>query len=77
MDDRRTIPLLSYDYMCGGHRLKSFYSEQGLERRIKQLGNLIEKDMRNIDSFVNRWYELHKPYVTDWDGNTVVSSTTD
>jgi hypothetical protein len=75
MDDRRTIPLFSYDSMFGGHRLKSFYSEQGLKKRAEQLGKLIEKDMTNIDSFIKRWHEIHRPNVTDWDGNLLPTDT--
>ncbi len=75
MDDRRTIPLFSYDSMFGGHRLKSFYSEQGLKQRAEQLGKLIEKDMTNIDSFIKRWHEIHRPNVTDWDGNLLLTGT--
>lgn len=74
MDDIRTIPLFSYDFMFGGHRLKSFYSEQGLKQRTEQLGKLIEKDMTNIDSFIKRWHELHRPNVTDWEGNPLAGT---
>ena len=35
------------------------------------MGSLIEKDMRNIDSFVKRWHELHTPLVTTWEGEIV------
>ncbi len=71
MDDIRGIPLFNYDFMFGGHKLKSFRSESGLKKRETELGNLIEKDMTNIDSFVKRWHELHKPNVTDWEGNVI------
>lgn len=57
--------------MLGGHKLKSFYTKLGLENRIQELGNLIEKDCSNIDHFVKRWHELHTPNITDWEGNVI------
>ena len=25
--------------------------------------------MKNINKFIKRWYELHKPNITDYEGN--------
>lgn len=51
------------------HKMGSYYTENGLNRRIKHLGNLVEKDMNNIDYFVKRWYEIHhNPIMTTWEG---------
>ncbi len=27
--------------------------------------------MENIDDFVKRWQKLHKPNLTDWEGNII------
>jgi len=69
VDDIKGIPLFSYDFIFGGHKLKSFNSENGLKRRVRQLGDLIEKDLSNIDSFIHRWNELHQVNKVDWQGN--------
>lgn len=71
VDDIKGIPLFSYSFMFGGHKLKSFNSESGMKKRVKQLGDLIEKDLSKIDSFIERWHELHQPNVTDWEGNKI------
>ena len=55
------------------HKIKSYYSESGFQKRVDELRELIENDLNNIDSFVNRWYELHQPRVTNWEGKKVDS----
>lgn len=67
-DDVEGIPLFNYHFMFGGYRIRSFHSKKGLQRRTQKLSQLIEKDLGNIDSFVKRWHELHRPLVTDWAG---------
>lgn len=71
VDDIKGIPLFSYSFLFGGHKLKFFNSEDGLKKRVKQLGDLIEKDLNKIDSFIERWHELHQPNLTDWEGNKI------
>jgi len=53
------------------HKIRSFFSKKGLERRLRQLGDLIENDLNSIDSFVERWMEEHKPMLTDWEGHVI------
>lgn len=53
------------------HKIKSFYSKSGLEKRTEELGRLIEQDLMNIDSFVKRWHELHQANIVDWEGNLI------
>ncbi len=53
------------------HKLGFYITKWGYEVKVKKLGNLIEKDMRNIDHFVKRWHELHKPLFTTWEGEIV------
>ncbi len=67
IDDYEGMPL----FRTKDYKLKSFYSESGLKKRSKELGELIEQDLTNIDSFVKRWHELHKPNVVDWEGNKI------
>jgi hypothetical protein len=50
------------------HKLGSFYSKNGLKKRAEELGNLLESDLSNIDSFVKRWHELHEPLVINLNG---------
>jgi len=53
------------------HKIKSFYTESGFQKRVSELSELIESDLTNIDSFINRWHELHQPLVTDWEGKEI------
>lgn len=65
VDDFKGMPLFNFVK----HKLKSFRSESGLNKRAEALGKLIEKDLTNINSFIKRWHELHQPNSTDWSGN--------
>lgn len=67
-DDFKGMPLFNFVH----HKIGSYKSKSGFEKRIHELGNLIERDLNNIDSFVKRWHEIHEPLVTDWQGHPVV-----
>jgi hypothetical protein len=67
IDDRKGIPL--FHVFGKEHKIGSYYSESGLKRRIKELSNLIETDLNNIDHYINRWHEMHRvPMKTTWQG---------
>ena len=53
------------------HKIRPYFTKAGLARRIKQLGDLVEKDLQNIDSFVERWMQEHEPLDTDWEGHAL------
>lgn len=53
------------------HKIKSFYTESGFQERVGELSKLIENDLNNIDDFIKRWHELHKPIVTNWEGKKI------
>ena len=67
IDGYNTIPL----FRTKEHKLKSFSSENGLNKRSKELGDLIAQDLTNIDEFIKRWHELHQPNLVDWEGNKI------
>lgn len=69
-DDYKWIPVITPCFFKE-HKIGSYNSKYGLNRQIRKLGELIEKDMTNIDSFVSRWHELHIPSKVDWDGNVI------
>lgn len=66
-DDFKNIPLTNLLFHKE-YKLKSFYTKKGLNNRVKELGEIIEKDMANINHFINRWHEIHRPMITNWDG---------
>ncbi len=57
-------------YKLPQHKVKAYASEKGLKERLEQLGDLIEYDLLNIDSFVERWLQEYTPLLTTWDGHT-------
>lgn len=67
-DDIKGPPLLSYDFWFKQHKLSGYYTRSGLTSRANELGKLLETDLENIDHFVRRWHELHRPLVTSWEG---------
>ncbi len=72
VDDIKGIPLFNYQFMFGGHQLKSFNSETTMKRRIIELENIIEKDLTNLESFIKKWYEIYHVNIVDWEGNLVI-----
>jgi hypothetical protein len=68
IDDIKGPPILDYNHMFRSHKIKSYYTKSGLEKRADELAKIIESDLNNIDSFISRWHELHQPMVTSWDG---------
>ena len=71
IDMLKTIPLFSYRFWFENYKLKSFHTKFGLNMAIRKLKYLIERDMKNIDSFVEKWRQFHKPNITDWEGNII------
>lgn len=71
MDDLKVPPILNYHFWFGQHKLGSYYTKSGLEKRAKELGKIIETDLNNIDNFVKRWHEIHKPLSTSWEGEPI------
>lgn len=50
------------------YKVGSYYTKSGFHRRIESLGRLLEADMQNMDKFIKRWHELHKPLTVTWEG---------
>jgi hypothetical protein len=69
-DDYKGPPLFYMPFLPE-HKLGKINSQSSFEKEVSKLSDLIKKDMDNIDSFVKRWHELHKPYKTDKEGNVV------
>ena len=63
-DDFRGIPLFNFVE----YKIKSFYSKKSLEKRSEELSALIKKDLDNVDYFIKKWHEIHKPLVINWEG---------
>jgi acyl carrier protein len=54
------------------HKIGRFFTKSGYKTELRKLKKLIKADMENIDHFVERWHELHKPNQTDWNGNVII-----
>lgn len=70
-DDYKGPPLF-HMLFSPEYKLGNVKSQVSFEKEVNKLRDLVKKDMANIDSFVKRWYELHKPYKTDKEGNVVI-----
>jgi len=68
VDDYNGPPLF-YMLFFPEHKVGRYYTKSGYEAEINKLKKLIKSDMENIDDFVKRWHELHRPSLTDWEGN--------
>ena len=71
-DDIKGPPILSYNYMFKGHKIKTYYTKIGLKKRASELALIIEADLVNIDYYVKRWHEIHNPMLTSWNGDPIV-----
>lgn len=69
-DDYNGPPLV-YMLFLPEYKIGSYNSKSGYEAKIEKLKKLIKSDMENIDDFLKRWYELHQPNITDWEGNII------
>ena len=69
-DDYKGIPLF-YMLFCEEHKIGSFYTKSGYQKRLQELSTLIAKDMNNIDSFIKRWKEMYPPNITNWEGESI------
>ncbi|TCC99154.1 hypothetical protein [Pedobacter hiemivivus] len=69
-DDYKGPPLF-YMLFLPEYKLGKYKTQSSFEKEVNKLRVLVKKDMTNIDLFVKRWYELHKPNVTDREGNVV------
>jgi len=66
-----SIPLFNNHFY--DHKLKPFYTKWGYEKSVSGLTERIKRDLSNINYFFNFWHTLHKPLVTDWEGNTTLN----
>jgi hypothetical protein len=70
VDDYKGPPIF-YMLFLPEHKIGCYFTKWGYEVEISRLKNLIKSDMENIDGFVKRWHELHKPIITDHEGNLI------
>jgi hypothetical protein len=67
MNDRKGPPILHI--FEKQHKLEPYYTKNGFDRSVKKLTKLIERDMNNIDYYIQRWYDIYKqPMKTTWEG---------
>lgn len=69
-DDYKGPPLF-YMLFLPEYKIGRYKTQSSFEKQLNKLRDLVKKDMANIDSFVKRWHELHKPNITDKEGNIV------
>jgi hypothetical protein len=68
VDDRKGIPLFDIENWKSAHKLGKSITDSGPNQAIKSLSENIQHDLKNIDQFFKRWYELHVLSNTTWDG---------
>lgn len=69
-DDYKGPPLF-YMLFLPEYKIGTYKTQSSFEKQLNKLRDLVKKDMANIDFFVKRWHEIHKPNVTDKEGNVV------
>jgi len=51
------------------HKLRIFFTESGLKRRLRKLGKSVEHDLNNIEQFVDQWLAKNQLMETNWEGH--------
>ena len=51
------------------HKIGNYYTKAGYETKLKKLRILIQSDMKNINKFIKRWYELYSPNTVNLENN--------
>lgn len=74
LDDYKGPPIF-YMFFFPRHKIGTYFTKSGYANEVNKLTKLIKKDMENIDRFVKRWHEIHKPNLTDWKGNDVAKKS--
>ena len=68
IDDRKGIPIFDIEHWKSAHKLKKSFTHNGLSKSILSLSENIEYDLKNIDLFFKKWYELYTLSRTTWNG---------
>ena len=68
-------PIMNYGFMSKDHKIGCYFTESGFLKRVTELGILIEKDLLNIDYYIERWHDMYKPLLTDWEGHKIEDDT--
>lgn len=53
------------------YKIKPYFSKSGFQRRLLELGDVIERDLDNIDFYVSKWHEMYNMITTDWKGKAI------
>ena len=64
-------PIFSMDFWFKTLKIGLYFTKNGYARQIKRLKHLAQEKVRNIDCFFKKWYILHSPNITEWDGKLV------
>ena len=64
-------PIFSMDFWLKTLKIGLYFTKNGYARQIKRLKHLAQEKTRNIDCFFKKWYILHSPNITEWDGKLV------
>lgn len=64
LDDYVGMPLFNLK----GHKIGRYWTPKGLQNKANILRNLLVRDLKNIDSFIESWYRIYAISVTNWDG---------
>lgn len=71
MDLLHTIPLFSKRFMFDYYKLHTAWSKKGMERQIEKLKRRLEKDISNIENFIDKWFSIYTPNITQWNGEVI------
>jgi hypothetical protein len=69
-DDHKGVPLFNMLF-APKYKLGFYYSKESLTKQTIELSQLIENDMNNINTFIDKWHNIHTPALTNWKGERI------
>ena len=44
---------------------------ENVKRQIEKLKRRLEKDISNIENFIDKWFSIYTPNITQWNGEVI------
>lgn len=71
IDNFKAVPFFNLNV----HKVGFYFTKRGYNVKLRGLGDLIERDLGNINYFIEMWHSFNKPYLTNWSGENIDNAT--
>ena len=64
-------PILSKKVWQGPCKLGHYFTKSGYLKQVKRLRRAVKAEIFQIDDYFTKWYLIHTPNLTQWNGKTI------